>query len=340
MNESTSYLASARDNKRTKLWHVGLVATGCVAAMTSIVLSGLAFVATRHHTPFMHTWVLHPGSCSLVDIASSIAYAQVFSYAMEPKECWMQYCGTLNCDVEDTAFRGCFVRVGRSVYKFSDTPACITAAYTDTPEPDAPMQMHAAPVRRDAPHTATLGGCRVKVHHQYARGDVTRNSDGSFFVYSASSNTGDGNDGKNRNAMRTEDSWQNANRIKQLSLSMRHDKTTTGPQIVHSVQIKQRQDDEEPVVGVGQKRGRWAVKVGNRPSESIGIEATRWINVQMAHNRNGKHDVLVNGKRFVSVRLSDESIVKTGLYTSNWKKSMRNGAHMRVRMSDVSLVEE
>jgi hypothetical protein len=345
----------------------------CTTVSLALGAAALIFALVPVPVPAYENWVLarsgaHAGPCTLEDASVSIAYAQVFAYDMTPTECWLQYCPYLNCEVAESVFRGCFIRSGRTVAVVSLDRACINATYESTPPLDASANMtpvvesydeerdnvmldpsdpeyedytdvlRHSQMRAYHKHVRKLGGTDMRVIQQHAKGMVTLVQNGARGMYTASSRAGDGNAGKNPRAMRTEDSWQDAREIHRLFFTATCDKnTSTGTQIVHHMQLKRNKNDKYPVIGIGQKKGYWAVKIGSRKSVSLGMPCTTSVNVQIVRNHNANHDVLVNGRVYVSVKLTSSSILKTGVYTSDWQASVKPGVDIALRLTDISL---
>lgn len=301
--------------------------------------------------PMQSAWVYHNGQCTLTDIATSTGYAQLYEYDMEPAGCWTRYCHSSSCD--NHQFYGCHIRLGMNIVLFSSDASCLFAKFNATPAFDSATLVDLSDyedtklatespeyevARRETAEVAQLGGSDMRVHRQYAKGRVSRDDVGSKITYSVTSYSGDGNAGKNKRAVRTEDSWQQAIDVRRFVFSMKNSRKSTGNQILINFQVKKWPNDKNPVVAIGQKSGQWAIKFADRASEALNIPATRPISVSFAKNKNGKHDVLINDKRVVVLKLTRSSIFKTGVYSSDWRKSIDAGDEMTMEFNSIACV--
>lgn len=194
-----------------------------------------------------------------------------------------------------------------------------------------------------APEITKFGEIDAKYHAQYAKGTRKSSGTGTTIQYQAGFDTGDGNAGKNANATRTEDSWQDLfEKTHVIRFDVRNTQKSTGVGIVHNVQIKTHPNDHYPAFGLGQKAGEWSVKIGSRDSVLIKdksdkpISATTKISVELRKTSSGNIDVSVNGQKVASnVPVKETSILKTGIYTSDKNASINKASTLGVEFTSI-----
>lgn len=192
------------------------------------------------------------------------------------------------------------------------------------------------------PQSGVFGNSEATYHAQYAQG--TRSGNGKTLTYKADYNSGDGNNNKDPDAIRTEDSWQDVlKNNNEVSFNVKNDQKTTGNNIVHNFQIKTNSDDEVPAFGLGQKNGNWAIKTKDGKSveltDSNGkpIPGTKQIDVDIKKTSSGKADVFVEGKKVGSdIKVGSDSILKTGIYTSDKEASVKKNQSLGVKFTNIT----
>jgi hypothetical protein len=200
------------------------------------------------------------------------------------------------------------------------------------------------PPANNKPVVKPLGGLSAKSVEQYgSKGSAS--ASGSQLSYSATYNTGDGNKGKNPKAVRVEDSWkgvlQNASKVE---FQLRNTNKTGGDHILNNVQIKTNPKDPNPAVAIGQKGGYWVSKTKGNDSVQImdsggkPIPATQQINARIEMNGDTAKVMVNNQQVAANIPVRGQTILKTGVYTSDKYNTMEPGDKVGVQFNNVKVV--
>lgn len=190
---------------------------------------------------------------------------------------------------------------------------------------------------------ANFGGYNAKVEQQYGSGG-SASGNGSNFKYTGGYNTKDGYENK-ESASRVEDSWQNVlQNNNTVKFTAKFDGKTPGKEIVHLMQVKN--SSGTPSITLGQKEGNWAIKreggnstlIKDKNGKPIKLSATTPVNAEL-RNEGGKVALYVNGVKQGTTdgKINDNSILKTGIYSSNKTQSFGKDQTVSSYLNGVSV---